>query len=292
MLPNLQSFKNYLEGEFVGFANSGGHPDTYKNFNKQFPELTENLNPRNSPQQVSKGRILDDPIIGDYYGKRYHASDLMVPHNHNTMLVRSYFTKEMGNHVKALVNNTNHRDEEYKDVVDTYTNSSNELNSGLMHHYRWRTPIPKILGQIEVNSLDKLIDNHRLPHPITVYTGLHFNPNDTKGKLVRFPAFTSTSLSPHVSKDFGIHEDEYDDGYYRESHKHILRLQLPKNFPHLFTDPHSNFCGQGELILPRNLKLQIGHTPTHQVRGRFLDHFDDSDYVGTKTYNFWNGRIL
>ena len=75
----MKTFKEYTnaDSEFVGFANSGGHRDTYKNFQN----ITENLNPRNSTQQVSQSRILDDPIIGNYSDKRYHASDLMVGHN-------------------------------------------------------------------------------------------------------------------------------------------------------------------------------------------------------------------
>lgn len=285
----MKTFKEYTnaDSEFVGFANSGGHRDTYKNFQN----ITENLNPRNSTQQVSQSRILDDPIIGNYSDKRYHASDLMVGHNPFTMYVRPYFTKEMGNNIKSLLNNTDHRDEEYKSIVEPYTDSSASLNQGLFDHYHNKKPIPKILGKIEVRSLDKLIDKHRLPHPITVYTGLHFDPNKSRGKIVRLPAFTSTSISPHVSKEFG--EPEYKGSYgHSESYKHILRLQLPKNFPHLFTDPHSYYCGQGELILPRNLRLQIGHTPTHTVSGNFLDHFDDSEYANKQKISFWNGRIL
>ncbi len=283
----MKTFKEYTNNEFIGFANSGGHRETYKKFQK----LTENLNPRNSPQQISQSRILDDPINGNYSDKRYHASDLMIGHNSNAMYVRPYFTKEMGAHIKTLLNNTDHRDEEYKSIVNDYTESSFGLNSGLFEHYITKTPIPQFLGKIEVRSVDKLIDKHRLPHPITVYSGLHFDPNKTRGKIVRLPAFTSTSISPHVSKEFG--ESEYDHTVgYTESHRNILRLQLPKNFPHLFTDPHSNFCGQGELILPRNLRLQIGHTPTHIVSGHFLDHFDDSEYANKQKISFWNGRIL
>lgn len=106
----------------------------------------------------------------------------------------------------------------------------------------------------------------------------------------------STSLSPHVSKDFGkiwtigVH----DGNNYRETNvKNILRLHLPKGHPHLFTDNGSLFPGQGELILPRHMRYQLGQRPTHIITGRFNNHFINGERDKSPTqYHIWNGRIL
>jgi hypothetical protein len=104
----------------------------------------------------------------------------------------------------------------------------------------------------------------------------------------------STSLSPHVAKDFGkTWELGADVGgkYSNIKVKNILRLHLPKGHPHLHTDNGSIFPGQGEIILPRNMRYQLGQQPTHIVHGKFDSYFGHGakDHM---QYHIWNGRVL
>ena len=143
---------------------------------------------------------------------------------------------------------------------------------------------------IHIKHIDDLINKHKLPHDMT----LHFDPNEHKGKIVKFPVYTSVSVSPHVAKDFGESYDSEDENGRWIVNKHIMRLHLPKGHSHLLTDMGSQFPGQGELILPRNMRLQMGTKPTHIIQGNFNSHFDDEPRFGSiKTFHhIWNARIL
>jgi hypothetical protein len=63
----MKTFKEFTNNEFIGFANAGGNPDQYKNFNvtdhgfanaggkpNKYNEevLAENLNPKNNYPKV------------------------------------------------------------------------------------------------------------------------------------------------------------------------------------------------------------------------------------------------
>lgn len=316
MLTDLQSFKDYLEGEFIGFANSGGNPDTYKNFNsspdlmfgygggpptpdKYTNKIDENLNPREKSLIIKSDKnYLEDPEK-DNKSNGYSPEDIGVSKKEKANYVYPIFNNQQVKHIKTLLDNTDTTLTGYDHILNHYTANSYNLNTTLMDYDRNRKKPPNFIrtnnnndSKIDIRDLDRLIKHHSLPEDMTVYSGIHFHPLQHKGKISRLPAYLSTSLSPHVAKDFGIHTYYLDKDMDQHFVKNILRIHLTKGFPHLFTDPASNSPGQGELILPRNMKLQLGQQPTHAIHGNFRNHFNNKDGNETSIYHIWTGRIL
>ena len=301
--------------EFIGFANSGGNPDTYKNFNS-VPELMfgygggpptpdeysnkidENLNPRvKALASNSDKNYLEDPEK-DNKSNGYSPEDIGGPKKENANFVYSMFNNQHIKHIKTLLSNTDTTLPGYDHILNHYTTNSFNLNNTLMDYDRNRKTPPNFIrtnsnkdSKIDIRDLDRLINHHSLPEEMTVYSGIHFHPLEHRGKIARLPAYLSTSLSPHVSKDFGLPSDYFDNEGDKQFVKNILRIHLPKGFPHLFTDPASNFYGQGELILPRNMKMQLGQQPTHIIKGTFNNHFSNKSEE-TSSYHIWTGRVL
>lgn len=80
--------------------------------------------------------------------------------------------------------------------MQNYTSNSYNLNNTLLQHHRRGTSPPRHINshldyddednapEIDTNELDHLINSHKLPHDMTVYSGLHFHPNEHTGKLL------------------------------------------------------------------------------------------------------------
>ena len=321
----MKKFKEFLKPNyFIAFSNAGGRPGQYDNFDysESFlhgqgggpEEFEENLNPRNEPQYIKTGsRILFDPEKNNNgIGEEWNSPEnIGTPNYHYSPYVIPHYNDEQAKHIRALISNTNDSHPDYEDIVPKYTSNSYNLNNTLLQHHRNGTPHPRHIAShfdfddedddsykplIDTHAMDELINSHRLPHDMTVYFGLHFHPNEHRGKIAHLPAYLSTSISPHVAKDFGNTWDMsgHDGNNYKTiKTKNILRLHLPKGHPHLFNDNASLFPGQGELILPRGMRYQLGQKPTHIIDGDFESHFDGGvDKKRPIQYLFWTGRIL
>lgn len=319
----MKRFKDFIPPkEFIAFSNAGGRNGQYDRFDysenmlwgqgggrpqKEEYEIEENLNPRVSPKFInSSSKLLYDPEkdssgLGD---EQNSPENIGTPNHHGTDYLQPNYTNEQAKNAKDLLNNVN-ADDNYHKIIHSYTTNSYNLNNTLIQHHRSGTNPPKIIkshldddenSEIDTELMDHLIKSHKLPRDMTVYSGLHFHPNEHKGKIAHVPSYMSTSLSPHVAKDFGKEwQSTYHDGHETQSIgvKNILRLHLPKGHEHLFTDNGSLFPGQGELILPRGMRYQIGQKPTHIIQGNFGNHF--SGYVGNigdTQYHIYTGRIL
>ena len=291
-------YDNFLAEPFVGIASAGGSEGQYARKGKLKESSTadskiihlpndevfidheksnEGLsNPRNSPEKL---KIID-----------HHGSGYVHPH----------FSDEQAHNVVSVHNNTDHDNLLYHPIVHAYTRGSDNLNNTLWEHFKSKTTPPSSIAanlhnnvHIHLDHMDRLIAKHQLPHDMHVYTGLHLNPRDHPDKQLVLPAYTSTSVTPHVAKDFGkyfYHTDKYGN---HEVIKHILKIHLSKGFHHLSTDKGSLFPGQGEIILPRNLRLHVDDKPSHIITGSFNNHFSDkrNEYV-EDTYHVWNARLL
>lgn len=327
----MKSFKqfrlsNLRPNEFIAFSNAGGREGQYDKYDYtesylhgqgggpvSKEELEENLNPRNNPQVINtKSPILFDPEK-DNNGlddERNALEKLGIPDYHGTGYMVPSFNDEQAKNARILSQQTNDNDD-YHGIIHPYTYNSYNLNNTLLHHHRNGSKPPNIIkshldndsepdeedgSEIDIHKLDNLINSHRLPYEMTVYSGLHFHPNEHRGKIATLPSYLSTSLSPHVAKDFGknwIMGNEEDGNYNEHNIKNILRLTLPKGHPHLFTDNGSLFPGQGELILPRNMRYQLGQNPTHIINGSFNSHFGLSHLKNkTNQFHIWTGRLL
>ena len=316
----MLKFKQFINPkEFLGFSNAGGPEGQYDKFNftgnmvygqgggpevKEEIYFDENLNPRKNPEVINSGsRILFDPEknnegLGD---EQHEPENIGIPDYHGTGYVHPRYTREQAKNAAILAQQTernNRNSYDYFDYIPKYTSNSYNLNNTLWHHHIFGGEHPEEIEAndeedsiIHVPSFDNLINHHRLPHEMTIYSGLHFHPNDHRGKIVVVPSYMSTSLSPHVAKDFGKpFSRSFDDD--TPNIKNILRLHLPKNHPALFADNASLFPGQGELILPRNMRYQLGQKPTHIIRGKFYNHFNPDRTPDYKEYHFYTGRVL
>lgn len=321
----MLKFKEFIKPrEFVAFSNSGGRLGQYDKFdytgnimwgqgggrlqNEEY-ELDENLNPRKEPEFIKSSGILYDPEKdNEGLGEDHNDPESIgVPDEHGTGHVYPNYTNEQAKNARALLQNTEDSSD-YHSIVQPYTSNSYNLNNTIIQHHKNGTMHPRIIkshldyddsdeedgSEIDTHLLDHLISSHRLPRGMTVYSGLHFHPNDHRGKIAHVPSYMSTSLSPHVAKDFGKSwEITHHDGSELKTTKvkNILRLHLPKGHEHLFTDNGSIFPGQGELILPRGMRYQLGQNPTHIIQGTFDNHFGHGKDKETQ-YHIYTGRIL
>lgn len=315
----MLGFKDFLNGDIAVFCNAGGRKDQYTKFlgKKDIPvfsraggppeqnneSIEENLNPRINPEYVrTNSNTLFDPEkdnkgLGEEYN---HPRNIGIPDHHGTGGTFSRYNDEQAKNARTLSQQTNN-DDDYHRIITPYTENSFNLNNTLFQHHINQTTPPRHIrsnseedSEIDTHHLDHLISSHNLPKDMTVYSGLHFHPNEHKGRIYFHPAYMSTSLSPHVAKDFGkeMTISHHDGNEYKEHKvKNIVRLHLEKGQKHLFTDNGSLFSGQGELILPRGTRFQLGQKPTHIIQGNFDSHFGDGK-VGDTQYHIWNGRIL
>lgn len=316
----MKSFKQFYNrpSEFIAFSNAGGREGQYDKFDYTEssvygqgggpkPRLNENLNPKKDPEYIQSGsRIFFDPERDNAGLSEDHNSpeNLGIPDYHGGGYVHPHYTDEQAKHAELLSNSVHESDPHYHQFLNHYTTNSYNLNDTLIERHRFGKPVPDHIEShldyntrydtqpiIHVPSFDKLIDSHRLPDHMTVYSGLHFHPNEHRGKIAVVPCYMSTSLSPHVAKDFGKEWTMTDSNGKYTRIKNILRLHLPKGHPGLYVDNASHYPGQGEIILPRGMRYQLGQKPTHVIEGNFRSHFDNGPQM-KKQYHIYTGRII
>jgi hypothetical protein len=313
----FREFKKDKPETFIAFSNAGGRLGQYDKFD--YTEsymhgqggggpIEENLNPRTKPIHILSNGIMFDPEKSDNgLGAEYnYPENIGVPNYYGTNYVSPNYTDEQAKNAKILSASVNEHHPFYHDILEHYTSNSYNLNNELIRHHRMNTDPPESIkshldrddednySDIHLHTFDKLIEDHKLPTDITVYSGLHFHPNEHRGKIAEVPSYMSTSLSPHVAKDFGKKwEMNYQDGkeFKHVEIKNILRLHLNKGQTGLFADNGSLFPGQGELILPRGMRYQFGQRPTHIIEGNFNNHFYNNR-IGMRQYHIYTGRIL
>lgn len=146
----------------------------------------------------------------------------------------------------------------------------------------------------DLNALDKALDEHELKEPMTVYSGVSFNPRQkAQGLKMHLPAYTSTSISKKVAEGYSsYHAKTAHNG---DVHKHILQIQLDKGQKgrYVGTDskhrgnidaPISDYVHEQEFILPRKSNLEI-----HPVPEKYETQHED----GTKTiHHIWHSKII
>jgi len=260
------------------YMNAGGPPE-----NQNITESTKNYPIRlETLDETLTDPLVDNKGAGDVNN---HHSKLINPPSVVISKLRHTYSNLTDAHVetyKTLAKNTNNNDPDYKEEVPKYTSGSRDINEFLfrIHTKNKSKPlIPQAEFDTRVKKIDKLINSHKTHDDMFVYTGPHFHPRDYAGKTVEAPAYTSTSLTPHVAKDFGIG-------------RHILRIHLPKGHPHLFMDPESQYQGQAEVILPRGIKLKIASKPSHIITGFFNNHFYNYNNNDETDYHFWDAHIV
>lgn len=214
-----------------------------------------------------KNDVIRDPKFHSSEHKSVDLNDVGLTHFYSGSHTEPHLTEDQAKSAKKLHDNVNVDHPSYKHAVSEYTYDSEHMNHALFKDKQegTKTAHSGATGKL-ITHMDSVIGHHKLPQKTTVYSGLHFNPSDFHNGKVHLPAYTSTSLSPHVAANFGKpHRTIGDDGN-PILHKHMMRLELPKGHNHVFTENHTNLPGEMEVILPRDTKLKFGDKPSHVIK--------------------------
>lgn len=166
---------------------------------------------------------------------------------------------------------------DHSTALFNYTRYSSDLNQHL-HNRHLGHAVSEYKGlkhDTHVKALDKAFDEAKpAPEDYHVYSGVHFSPQDlidhqerSKGRKaaevkgegddhikVHFPAYTSTSLSPHRAQYFAKND--------LEGCKHIIKFKIPKDSKHgTHLAGISNFESEMETLLNRGRNAKIHKTP-------------------------------
>lgn len=250
----------------------------------------------------TQNNIFTDPdITGKYNDAGFTLASKGIIHNFGTNLDRFSMRNILSaTHNESLARNQlkNNNDFEGNKLINRYTRESHKLNSKLYNYGVSGKKVPELLPlnpayesfftgdkeHFNVDKLDKMMYNNPLPHPITVYTGYHGDPNAKNGKNIILHAYTSTSLTPNIAKEFG---KEFGK---KPITKHVFRLNLPKGFPHVHTVLNSLFPEEDEVLLPRGLRVSLPNNPTHTISGSFR-HYSDEPKPTALQIHLWDATI-
>lgn len=135
-----------------------------------------------------------------------------------------------------------------------------------------------------MNEMNRVIENSPPAHrEFHVFTGV--GPNFDVGKLrkegndkVHLPAFTSTSINPHIARVFSW------DGQQKE-HKEIIRIRIPQGSRHGTYIGSTGLAGEQEYVLKHGKTLQFKGEPrmvgTKFSRDKYQENYmvHDADLV-------------
>lgn len=209
--------------------------------------------------------------------KEYNIKDFYEPNPENIKDIES----ELDAHYprKYLEDN---RDE--RNAINNYTSGSRSLNMALIKHANrdWSGPHPfETTSNSWAKSLDNIMDSHKLPRNLTVYSGTGFDPDEFAknhpDREIHLPAYTSTAIDPQWGAEFSkpiAHittdgktipsDDAHDLGKHsiKQTNSHILKIKLPEGHPGYYVGSKGSLANEKELLLPRGMILRIPKKPT------------------------------
>jgi len=199
--------------------------------------------------------------------KSYEREEADLSNLHDSLL----------NHYKPL------DDYQHADAVNDYTGHSRPVNNHLWQQHgasAIKTGSDETDHEWNIKTLDHVLQAHKTPHPITVFSGIRYDPRKKMNSegIVHHPAYLSTSISKLRAKGFGTtHENQYDQYGIRQHH--VLKIRVPKGHSGIYAYNHSQAREEREFILPRGLNLRHIRTTEHHVnRQSFFDPYTVHEY--------------
>lgn len=202
---------------------------------------------------------------------------------------------------------------EHASALDRYTDDSQILNSHIYDYARFNKAGPNVdfLKEhgYDLHGLDAALSDKPLPHDLQVYSGVRFNPADVKNEsgLIHLPAYTSTSLYPHVAVPFSTGHADHDHDK-DITHHHILRINLPSGSMHgAYIAHHSpadndiktssgvmkpNETGEREFLLGRGAIIRVDNAPYDQHTSKTQIIRDRQKITHTSKFHFWDAHIV
>lgn len=169
-----------------------------------------------------------------------------------------------------------------------YTSHSGPLNSALFvlantHH----TKMANVFHHKMERSIND--DIHKAPSPsedLYVYSGIKaLDPANLSNRYVHIPQFMSTSLLPHVAKEFSTEYTSRNEDNAMDSSRHVLRIRIPAFSNNgLYLANHSHYPKEEEFLLRNNNVLHIANTPHSYVQ--------QLDNGNSKTIHLWDTHII
>lgn len=229
--------------------------------NMLFEEWIERLPTADNIHRKPEGRLSDELS----YSSQVPYSD---KHNYYSGMLS---TDDITNHTKEY---TNSQSGGLNEALYLLANTSRQKMTRPLHH------------KMEQSIND---DIHKAPSPsedLYVYSGIKsLNPANLSNRYVHIPQFMSTSLLPHVAKEFSQMYTERGENDSRNYVHHVLRIKIPAFSNNgLYLANHSHYPKEEEFLLKNNNVLHISNTPHSYVQ-----QFDSGN---SKTIHLWDAHII
>lgn len=126
----------------------------------------------------------------------------------------------------------------------------------------------KISGNYQntINSLDNTINNNRIQYPVSLYSGVGFDPEnhiDENGQM-QSPAYISATHSRSISRGFAADESDRDTNAPLTNIRHIIQFHLNPNDPAMHISHLSDSPREYETLIGRDQTLQHHGTSDYE----------------------------
>ena len=216
---------------------------TFKQFIKKIPCIPSPIHFK----QVSKSRLNEMVDNPDHWPSKGHGMNdhlLADRPKLDTLTDNEYISKKLSSGQKMNSN-------EKSSATDySGTEHAQSVNWSLLDAH----DSGKEVKHSTIKHLDSAIKKNPLQHEVHVYSGAGFDPmkhmNDDK--LMHSPAFISTTHSRRVAYNHAKPRAEPDN----TATSHIIHLHLKKGDPAINISHHSQYPGEHETVIGRNVTLQ------------------------------------
>lgn len=250
----MKSFKEFLSNTPV-VKNKQGVPTAIVDFGKRGGKPLKNVSrlpsaiidfPRKKPKINENG--YDDSQWIEHHDENKHIGGTHREQSAN--LHASQSNNELGKHLAA------------------YSRWSSDVNKSLLSAHQKGREHPNTftddLHSYHLPTLDKELDEHKLTHPLNVYSGVGFNPQHLAAEHpeghIHLPAYTSTSIDKDIAREFASSALKPSEG------KHIIHMQLPKGHAGKYIGKNSENSHESEFVVPRNTTIKVHPNPQEIVR--------------------------
>ena len=194
------------------------------------------------------------PVVG-------HINDWHETNDNSHLTKQKPRTEEHDDEIADKITGKQNLNPDDAKVITKYTGlGSHLLNGGLLDNNLAERHKPT------VNSLDNSINNNRIQVPVSLYSGVGFDPEkhiDENGQM-HSPAFISATHSKGIARGFASGESDRDPNAPLDNIRHIIHFHLNLNDPAMHI---SHLSGS-----PEEYETIIG-------RGQTLQHHGTSDYA-------------
>jgi hypothetical protein len=248
------------------------------------------INPTKHPAQIGMDRFKKE-----YHQTLHSMDDLVKEKFHNSHeRVNTNHGNDINEVHRSLSEHYNNDDHPNFHPIHRYSSGSGELNARLFNSHMAGHEPGNLIDGHNVEKLDEALGHFQLHKPLTVFSGLHFNPKiqaSGNGRLF-LPAYTSTSIAAHTASGFGAFhnrdtgEQEYNE--HKPMARHLLKIDLKEGQKGNYLGHHSNYPDEREFLLPRRSVIQLHNTAPelHDAKNGY------GAFKHPVRLHIWHGTVL